>query len=106
MIIEVLLVGLLPPAVPAVGEGERGEVPVEVETGVGLGLCWPAARAELPGTAATAGYIAPAPGGGTGPGSGLGLLAAPHGTLQAHRSMRYRCPLGTYSSYRIIAKTV
>ena len=74
LIIEVLLVGLLPPAVPAVGEGERGEVPVEVETGVGLGLCWPAARAELLGTAAAAAYIAPAPGGRTGPGSGLRLL--------------------------------
>ena len=59
LIIEVLLVGLLPPAVPAVGEGERREVPVEVETGVGLGLCWPAARAELLGTAAAAGYIPP-----------------------------------------------
>ena len=59
MIIEVLLVGLLPPADPAVGEGERGEVLVEVETGVGLGLCWPAARAELLGTAAAAGYIPP-----------------------------------------------
>ena len=78
MIIEVLLVGLLPPADPAVGEGERGEVLVEVETGVGLGLCWPAARAELLGTAAAAGYIPPPqPGGGTGPGCGLRLLAAP-----------------------------
>ena len=85
LIIEVLLVGLLPPADPAVGEGERGEVPVEVETGVGLGLCWPAARAELLGTAAAAAYIAPPPGGGTGPGCGLRLLAASYGTLQAHR---------------------
>ena len=82
MIIEVLLVGLLPPADPAVGEGERGEVPVEVETGVGLGLCWPAARAELLGTAAAAAYIAPPPGGGTGPGCGLRLLAASHGTTE------------------------
>ena len=82
LIIEVLLVGLLPPAVPAVGEGERGEVPVEVETGVGLGLCWPAARAELPGTAAAAAYKAPPPGGGTGPGCGLRLLAASYGTMK------------------------
>ena len=71
LIIEVLLVGLPPPTDPAVGEGERGEVPVEVETGVGLGLCWPAARVELLGTAAAAAYIAPAPGGRTGPDSNL-----------------------------------
>ena len=98
-------VGLLPPVVPAVGEGERGEVPVEVETGVGLGLCWPAARAELSGTAAAAGFIVHCPVAGRGQ-TPSQITAAPHGTLQAHRSMRYRCPIGTYSSYRIIAKTV
>ena len=83
LIIEVLLVGLLPPAVPAVGEGERGEVPVEVETGVGLGLCWPAARAELLGTAAGAGFIVQCLV--VGRGQTPSQVTASYGTLQAHR---------------------
>ena len=70
-----LLVGVLPHGVPADDEGHHGEVLGEVKTGVGLGLWWPAAGAELPGAAAAAGFIAPQPGGELGPGCGLRLLA-------------------------------
>ena len=75
-----LLVGVLPHGVPADDEGHHEEVLGEVKTGVGLGLCWPAARAELLGAAAAAGFIAPQPGGELGPGCGLRLLAASYGT--------------------------
>ena len=75
VLLRLLSSASFPPAVPAEDEGQQGRVLVEVKAGVGLGLWWPAAGAELLGAAAAAGFIAPQPGGELGPGCGLRLLA-------------------------------